>query len=146
MKFCYSPNTRANSWRTEDEQRKISNTDGKKILPPTSSKDTGIWNTMHEPSAFSQYAKFLEWRDFSLILCSFSYGTFLPFAITQFLCNLPDIYKHSTIIKVILNFGLLTQEDITSSIKLLSSVLMYLLKTHQKLIKMQICLSLIWQM
>lgn len=39
-----------------------------------------------------------------------SCGILLLFAMTQFLCNLPDIYKLSTIIKVILNFGLSTRK------------------------------------
>lgn len=90
-----------------------------KILPPRTSKDTGIWNTVHKPSAHSQYTKFLKLRDFFLVLGNVSCGSFLPFAITPLQCNLPDIYKLSTIIKVDVNFGLLAQGKITSSIKLL---------------------------
>lgn len=72
---------------------------------------------MHKPSAYSQYTKFLKRRDLFLTLGNFGCGTFLLFAITQFLCNQTDIYKLSTIITVALNFGLLAQENITSPIK-----------------------------
>lgn len=122
MKVCYFPNTRTNSWRTEDEQMKISNTDGKEYYPLQLQRTQEYGTPCTSQSAYSQYTKFLKWRDFFLVLCNFSCDTFLLFAITQFLCNLSDICKLSTIIKVVLNFGLLAQENITSSIKPLFSL------------------------
>lgn len=96
---------------------KISNTDGKNTTPQNFKGHRNMEHRAQAKRPFPIHKIPETERLFFLVLGNVSCGSFLPFAITPFQCNLPDIYKLSTIIKVDLHSGLLAQGKITSSIK-----------------------------